>query len=241
MQVNFVESNPIPVKSALAMMGLIDERYRLPLVPPSDEARARVRQVIEALGLLEGREPSLPARSSRMAPGVCRMNVHDLRLACERLFAAGTDADKAERPRGIRAAAGGAGRRIGAGRGTRSGHPDGLARERVGQAGHPGRVPMRRRGGHVGRRRAAAVRRQGHAAAQAPRSRRRRPSRARRLVHPRRRVHRARRHLHAADVHQHRRVRRRADRSSTPTRSSAVVRAGRPARPRQRRRRRSAA
>jgi 4-hydroxy-tetrahydrodipicolinate synthase len=67
MQVNFVESNPIPVKSALAMMGLIDERYRLPLVPPSDEARARVRQVIEALGLLEGREPSLPARSSRMA------------------------------------------------------------------------------------------------------------------------------------------------------------------------------
>jgi 4-hydroxy-tetrahydrodipicolinate synthase len=64
MQVNFVESNPIPVKAALAMMGLIEERYRLPMVPPSDDARARVRQVIETLGLLDGREPSLPMRDT---------------------------------------------------------------------------------------------------------------------------------------------------------------------------------
>jgi len=70
MQVNFVESNPIPVKAALAMMGLIEEHYRLPLVPPADEARARVRQAIEALGLLEGREPSLPA-GAPLAPREC--------------------------------------------------------------------------------------------------------------------------------------------------------------------------
>ena len=34
LQVNFVESNPIPVKAAMAAMGLLEERYRLPLVPP---------------------------------------------------------------------------------------------------------------------------------------------------------------------------------------------------------------
>ena len=36
MQVNFVESNPIPVKAAMAVMGLLEEVYRLPMVPPRD-------------------------------------------------------------------------------------------------------------------------------------------------------------------------------------------------------------
>lgn len=51
MLVNFVEPNPIPVKAALAMMGLIEERYRLPLVPPRPESRARIDSVLRALGL----------------------------------------------------------------------------------------------------------------------------------------------------------------------------------------------
>jgi 4-hydroxy-tetrahydrodipicolinate synthase len=51
-QVNFVESNPIPVKAAMAAMGLIDEVYRLPLVPPSAAARDRVMQVLQDLRLL---------------------------------------------------------------------------------------------------------------------------------------------------------------------------------------------
>ena len=34
MQVNFVESNPVPVKAAMAAMGLLEEVYRLPMVPP---------------------------------------------------------------------------------------------------------------------------------------------------------------------------------------------------------------
>src|SRR6185295_7064566 len=38
-QVNFVESNPIPVKAAMASMGLLEEVYRLPLVPPTQAAR----------------------------------------------------------------------------------------------------------------------------------------------------------------------------------------------------------
>ncbi len=54
MKVNFVESSPIPVKAALAMMGLIEEVYRLPLCPISDGARARVSAVLESLGLLRG-------------------------------------------------------------------------------------------------------------------------------------------------------------------------------------------
>ncbi|HEX7085224.1 MAG TPA: 4-hydroxy-tetrahydrodipicolinate synthase [Vicinamibacterales bacterium] len=51
MLVNFIESNPIPVKAALAMLGLCEEVYRLPLVPPSDASRGRIREVLSSLGL----------------------------------------------------------------------------------------------------------------------------------------------------------------------------------------------
>jgi 4-hydroxy-tetrahydrodipicolinate synthase len=51
-QVNFVESNPIPCKAAMAAMGLCEEEYRLPLVPPSPAARERVMQVLQQLRLL---------------------------------------------------------------------------------------------------------------------------------------------------------------------------------------------
>jgi 4-hydroxy-tetrahydrodipicolinate synthase len=52
MNVNFIESNPIPVKAALAMLGLCQEVYRLPMVPPSAASRDRIRQVLEGLGIL---------------------------------------------------------------------------------------------------------------------------------------------------------------------------------------------
>ena len=52
LQVNFVESNPIPVKAAMAAMGLIEERYRLPLVPPSAAARDRIMKVLQDLKML---------------------------------------------------------------------------------------------------------------------------------------------------------------------------------------------
>jgi len=51
-KVNFIESNPIPVKAALAMLGLCQEVYRLPMVPPSAGSRDRIRQVLESLGIL---------------------------------------------------------------------------------------------------------------------------------------------------------------------------------------------
>jgi 4-hydroxy-tetrahydrodipicolinate synthase len=56
MLVSFVESNPIPVKAALAMMGLVEEVYRLPLVPPSDASRARISEVLGALDVMAARE-----------------------------------------------------------------------------------------------------------------------------------------------------------------------------------------
>ena len=52
LQVNFCEANPIPVKAAMAAMGLIEEAYRLPLVPPSPAARDRIMKVLQELKLL---------------------------------------------------------------------------------------------------------------------------------------------------------------------------------------------
>jgi 4-hydroxy-tetrahydrodipicolinate synthase len=52
MEINFVESNPIPVKTALAEMGLLEPVWRLPLVAPKPENRARIRAVLESLNLL---------------------------------------------------------------------------------------------------------------------------------------------------------------------------------------------
>lgn len=52
MNANFIESNPIPVKAALAMMGKIQEVYRLPLVPMSEKNRQRLRTVLAELGLV---------------------------------------------------------------------------------------------------------------------------------------------------------------------------------------------
>jgi 4-hydroxy-tetrahydrodipicolinate synthase len=52
LQVNFVEANPIPIKAAMAAMGLLEEIYRLPLVAPSPPARARILEVLQDLKLL---------------------------------------------------------------------------------------------------------------------------------------------------------------------------------------------
>jgi len=52
MEINFVESNPIPVKAALAEMDLLKPVWRLPLVPPKAENRARIRAVLESLELV---------------------------------------------------------------------------------------------------------------------------------------------------------------------------------------------
>jgi 4-hydroxy-tetrahydrodipicolinate synthase len=53
MEINFVESNPIPVKAAMAEMGLLEPSWRLPLVAPKLDNVARIRTVLESLELVE--------------------------------------------------------------------------------------------------------------------------------------------------------------------------------------------
>ncbi len=52
MQANFVETNPIPVKTALEMMGRMPARFRLPLVPLVPESAATLRDALEKAGLV---------------------------------------------------------------------------------------------------------------------------------------------------------------------------------------------
>ena len=52
LKLNFIESNPVPVKYALARMGMIEENYRLPLVPLSEESKQRLDEELKALGIL---------------------------------------------------------------------------------------------------------------------------------------------------------------------------------------------
>jgi 4-hydroxy-tetrahydrodipicolinate synthase len=52
MTANFIESSPIPVKAALAMMGMIGERYRLPLVPMGRDNRKKFTAVLKEAGLV---------------------------------------------------------------------------------------------------------------------------------------------------------------------------------------------
>ena len=52
MEINFVESNPIPVKAAMAMMGLLEPVWRLPMVPPQEASNGKIQRVVEELGLL---------------------------------------------------------------------------------------------------------------------------------------------------------------------------------------------
>jgi 4-hydroxy-tetrahydrodipicolinate synthase len=52
MNSNFIETNPIPVKAGLAMMGMIEEVYRLPLVPITETAREKLRRAMKELKLI---------------------------------------------------------------------------------------------------------------------------------------------------------------------------------------------
>jgi 4-hydroxy-tetrahydrodipicolinate synthase len=53
MQANFLESNPMPVKCVLAMMGRLEENYRLPMLPVKPETRTRLEKIAKDVGLLQ--------------------------------------------------------------------------------------------------------------------------------------------------------------------------------------------
>jgi len=58
MQANFIESSPLPVKAVLAMMGKIEEVYRLPLLPMRRDTRSRLQKVATEVGLIT--KPAAP-------------------------------------------------------------------------------------------------------------------------------------------------------------------------------------
>ena len=62
MQANFIESSPLPVKAALAMMGKIEEVYRLPLLPMRRDTRSRLQRVLTEVGLIA--KPAAPAAAA---------------------------------------------------------------------------------------------------------------------------------------------------------------------------------
>jgi 4-hydroxy-tetrahydrodipicolinate synthase len=59
MQANFIESSPLPVKAVLAMMGKIEENYRLPLLPMRRDTRSKLQKVATEAGLIA--KPAVPA------------------------------------------------------------------------------------------------------------------------------------------------------------------------------------
>ena len=62
MQANFIESSPLPVKAALAMMGKIEEIYRLPLLPMRRDTRSRLQKIATEVGLIS--KPAAPAEAA---------------------------------------------------------------------------------------------------------------------------------------------------------------------------------
>ena len=48
----FIETNPVPVKAALAMLGEIEEEYRLPLVPLAPQNREKLKATLKTCGIL---------------------------------------------------------------------------------------------------------------------------------------------------------------------------------------------
>jgi 4-hydroxy-tetrahydrodipicolinate synthase len=52
MQANFIESNPLPVKAVLAMMGKLEEVYRLPLLPMRRDTRSKLQKIAADAGLI---------------------------------------------------------------------------------------------------------------------------------------------------------------------------------------------
>ena len=52
MQANFIESNPLPVKAVLAMMGKLEEVYRLPLLPMRRDTRSKLQKIAAEAGVI---------------------------------------------------------------------------------------------------------------------------------------------------------------------------------------------
>ena len=73
MQANFIESNPLPVKAVLAMMGKLEEVYRLPLLPMRRDTRSKLQRIVADAGLV--------AKAAAPAPEAAEFFVYENWLA----------------------------------------------------------------------------------------------------------------------------------------------------------------
>ncbi len=73
MQANFIESSPLPVKAVLAMMGKIEEVYRLPLLPMKRDTRSKLQRIAAEAGLI--------ARPTVAAPEAIQFFIYENWLA----------------------------------------------------------------------------------------------------------------------------------------------------------------
>jgi 4-hydroxy-tetrahydrodipicolinate synthase len=64
MEINFIESNPGPVKAAMGLMGLLEPTFRLPIVPPRAESLRKIEKVLSDLGLIPGSVATEPLEVS---------------------------------------------------------------------------------------------------------------------------------------------------------------------------------
>jgi 4-hydroxy-tetrahydrodipicolinate synthase len=69
MQANFIESSPLPVKAVLAMMGRIEENYRLPLLPMRRDTRSKLQRIVVEVGLIE--------KSAALAPDAAEFYIYE--------------------------------------------------------------------------------------------------------------------------------------------------------------------
>ena len=60
MVANFIESSPLPVKAVLAMMGKIEENYRLPLLPMRRDTRSKLQKIAAETGLIATSGATVP-------------------------------------------------------------------------------------------------------------------------------------------------------------------------------------
>jgi 4-hydroxy-tetrahydrodipicolinate synthase len=69
MQVNFVEANPVPVKAAMAAMGLLEDVYRLPMCSPRPESKEKILRVLKQMNLLSPADVSAEASGAKPEAG----------------------------------------------------------------------------------------------------------------------------------------------------------------------------
>ena len=180
MTINFVESNPIPVKAAMAAMGLL--RGGLPAADGAAVGRRRSEKIRARPGDLELVLAAAPVDAGDRA---CARP----HRGAGRRHGAGADRDEARAV--VRASCARRCRRHGARRRARCVDADRLARQHLGQAGHPARVPVRRPGRRVRGPRPLPFYDKDTLPLQRLGARGRRPHRAGRIGDPRRRVPRA--------------------------------------------------